>query len=143
MGRPSRRADIGELRWQFAAVNRQRCESPEGFNHALTSWSTSDWFVAIVGELGEAANITKKLNRVRDGVKGNKETPAELRDKQRQELGDAFIYLDLIAQSLGFNIGDAAVEVFNAKSDELVCSIKIGVSAPAPDGRGGRSRTGE
>lgn len=103
----------------FSEANRKRCESPQGFNHALSGWSTSDWFLAALGELGEAANIAKKLNRVRDGIPGNKETPEELRAKLRHELGDVFVYLDLLAQSLGFTIGDAAAEVFNNKSAEI------------------------
>lgn len=110
---------------QFSNVNRARCESESGFNHKLDSWSTSDWFLAMVGELGEAANIAKKLNRVRDGIPGNKSTPEELRAKLRQELGDVFVYLDLLAQSVGVSIADAAVEVFNAKSRELDCPIVI------------------
>lgn len=110
---------------QFAAVNRQRCESVDGFNHVLSSWSTSDWFTAVMGELGEAANVAKKLNRYRDGIPGNKEAEAALRDKLRQEIGDTFVYLDLLCQSLGFNVGDAAIEVFNAKSDELGCPIRM------------------
>ena len=60
---------------EFSKANLERCESPKGFNHALGSWTTSDWFTATVGELGEAANIAKKLNRVRDGITGNDETP--------------------------------------------------------------------
>jgi NTP pyrophosphatase (non-canonical NTP hydrolase) len=104
---------------QFSEANRVRCESPQGFNHALGSWDTSDWFLAVLGELGEAANVGKKLNRVRDGIVGNKETPDQLRDKLRKEIGDAFVYLDLLAQAHGFNIADAAVEVFNAKSVEI------------------------
>lgn len=104
---------------QFSQANRERCESPQGFNHPLSGWSTSDWFLAMVGELGEAANIAKKLNRVRDGIPGNKETPEQLRAKLRHELADVFVYLDLTAQALGFNIADAAVEVFNAKSAEI------------------------
>lgn len=54
----------------FSEINRVRCESPLGFNHALTSWSTSDWITAVIGELGEAANIAKKLNRYRGGTAG-------------------------------------------------------------------------
>jgi len=104
---------------QFSEANRKRCESPQGFNHQLSSWSTSDWMAAVIGELGEAANVVKKLNRVRDGVPGNKETPDQLREKLRREIADAFVYLDLLAQSLGFNIADAAVDVFNAKSKEI------------------------
>ena len=117
----------GELTFKrFSEINRQRCESSTGFNHKLSSWSTSDWFLALLGELGEAANIAKKLNRVRDGIPGNKVSAEELRIKLRQELGDAFVYLDLLCQSLGVAIGDAATEVFNSKSEEIGCLITIG-----------------
>lgn len=111
--------------YQFSNINRQRCESPQGFNHKLNSWSISDWITAILGELGEAANAAKKLNRFRDGIPGNKQTPAELYRMLYKELGDVFVYLDLLAQSLGFNIADAAVDVFNAKSDEIGYSGKV------------------
>ena len=104
---------------QFSQANRQRCESEHGFNHPLSGWSTSDWMTAMVGEVGEAANVVKKLNRVRDGVPGNKVSADELRDQLRKELGDVFVYLDLMCQSLGFSIADAAAEVFNAKSKEI------------------------
>ena len=103
----------------FSDANRTRCESPDGFNHPLDSWSTSDWFLAALGELGEAANVAKKLNRYRDGIPGNKESADELRDKLRHELGDTFVYLDLLAQSLGFHIDEAAAEVFALKSIEI------------------------
>jgi NTP pyrophosphatase (non-canonical NTP hydrolase) len=104
---------------QFSEANRARCESPQGFKHPLTGWSTSDWMTALVGEVGEAANVVKKLNRYRDGVPGNKVPEGELRAQLRRELGDVFVYLDLMAQSLGFSIADAAAEVFNAKSAEI------------------------
>ena len=104
---------------QFSEANRVRCESPQGFKHPLNGWSASDWMTAMVGEVGEAANVVKKLNRYRDGVPGNKVTEGALREQLRKELGDVFVYLDLMAQSLGFTIADAAVEVFNAKSAEI------------------------
>lgn len=103
----------------FSRVNRERCESPKGFNHPLQSWSTSDWFTAIVGELGEAANVVKKLNRVRDGIAGNKQSPEELRAKLAAELADVYIYLDLICQREGIDLGDAVLHTFNAKSKEI------------------------
>jgi NTP pyrophosphatase (non-canonical NTP hydrolase) len=80
---------------------------------------------ALVGEVGEAANVVKKLNRVRDGIPGNKNTPSELRDMLRRELADVFVYLDLFAQSQGFVIEDAVREVFNAKSEQLGRPIKL------------------
>jgi NTP pyrophosphatase (non-canonical NTP hydrolase) len=110
---------------QFSGANRARCESPEGFNHPLSGWSTSDWMTATMGELGEAANVVKKLNRYRDGVPGNKVSEAELRDQLRKEIGDVFVYLDLMAQSLGFSIADAAAEVFNAKSADIGYPVKL------------------
>lgn len=111
---------------EFSQANRVRCESPNGFNHALGSWSLSDWFTAIVGELGEAANVAKKLNRVRDGIVGNKEAEAELRAKLRSEVADAFIYLDLLAQSQGFSLADAARETFDRKSVEIGYAFRFG-----------------
>lgn len=121
--------DNGRLTFEaFSKANLARCTDPKGFNHPLEIWDTSDWFLAVLGELGEAANIAKKLNRFRDGlqrqnIKG--ETEAELRAKLRKELGDTFVYLDLLCQYHGFSVDDAAKEVFNAKSDEIGCPIKI------------------
>jgi NTP pyrophosphatase (non-canonical NTP hydrolase) len=110
---------------QFSQANRTRCESPQGFKHKLNGWSLSDWMTATLGELGEAANIVKKLNRVREGVPGNKESEAELRAKLKREIGDTFVYLDLLAQSAGFSVADAAAEVFNSKSEEIGYPIKL------------------
>lgn len=103
----------------FSLANRKRCESNEGFGHDLKSWSVSDWFTATIGELGEAANVAKKLNRVRDGVPGNKETPEELRDMLARELADTFIYLDLLAQSQGIDLSYEVPRVFNNKSRQI------------------------
>jgi NTP pyrophosphatase (non-canonical NTP hydrolase) len=128
---------------QFSAANRERCESPRGFNHALQSWSTSDWFTATMGELGEAANVAKKLNRVRDGIPGNKESEAALRDKLRRELADTFVYLDLLCQALGFNIGDAAIEVFNAKSAEIGYPLLLADRLSAASSSPGETREQE
>jgi NTP pyrophosphatase (non-canonical NTP hydrolase) len=122
---------------QFSEANRERCESPHGFNHKLGSWDTSDWFLAVLGELGEAANVGKKLNRVRDGIPGNKESPDELRAKLRKEIGDAFVYLDLLAQAHGFSIADAAVEVFDLKSTEIGYPKSLGARDPIAGGQDG------
>lgn len=110
---------------EFSQKNRQRCESPDGFNHQLADWSLSDWMTAITGELGEAANVVKKLNRVRDGIPGNRETPDELRDKLVRELADVFIYLDLMFQRVGVNAGLVIAKVFNEKSEQIGSSIRV------------------
>jgi NTP pyrophosphatase (non-canonical NTP hydrolase) len=103
----------------FSVLNRRRCESPKGFNHALSSWSLSDWITATTGELGEAANIAKKLNRVRDGIPGNRETPEELRAALADEIADTFIYLDLLAQSQGIDLEEAVLRKFQKASAKI------------------------
>lgn len=110
---------------QFSEANRARCESRKGFGHRLCGWSSSDWMTALMGEVGEAANVVKKLNRYRDGIPGNKVPERELRDQLRKELGDVFVYLDLMCQSLGFSVADAATEVFNSKSAEIGYPTKL------------------
>lgn len=114
---------------RFSELNKLRCESPDGFNHELRAWDVNKWMVALFGEIGEAANIIKKLNRWEDdaetGKRVNNEEAYILQEKLKRELGDAFVYLDLIAQHLGFNIFEAAIEVFNRKSRELGCNIVI------------------
>lgn len=103
----------------FSRQNRQRCESPSGFNHKLNSWSLSDWITATAGELGEAANIVKKLNRVRDGIKGNAETPEQLRAMLADELADVAIYLDLLAQAAGFDLETIRRAKFDRTSQKI------------------------
>lgn len=85
----------------------------------LGGWSLSDWMTATAGELGEAANNIKKLNRVRDGMTGNKgKTEVELRDDLASEFADVVIYLDLMAQAAGIELEAAIMQKFNAKSVE-------------------------
>ncbi len=59
---------------------------------------------AVAGEVGEAANVIKKLNRVRDGIPGNKESESQLRVMLADELADIAIYLDLLSQAAGFDL---------------------------------------
>lgn len=103
----------------FSVLNRRRCESSKGFQHQLSDWSLSDWMTATFGELGEAANIAKKLNRMRDGIPGNVETLEELKDKLAEEIADTFIYLDLLAQSQGIVLEDAVIKKFQKTSEKI------------------------
>jgi NTP pyrophosphatase (non-canonical NTP hydrolase) len=74
---------------------------------------------ATLGELGEAANVAKKLNRVRDGIPGNKQSPEELQAMFADELADAYIYLDLMAQAAGIDLPAAIRSKFDRKSEEI------------------------
>lgn len=105
----------------FSAINRARCESPSGFDHSIESWTSSDWMVAVLGELGEAANVVKKLNRLRDGIPGNKleETKEFLHAKLRKEIADTLSYLDLFAQSVDVDLMEATIDKFNEVSERI------------------------
>lgn len=104
---------------EFSRANRRRCEARNGFNHKLSDWSLSDWMTATLGELGEAANVAKKLNRVRDGIPGNSEPESELKNKLADELADTFIYLDLLCQSQGIDLEYAVRSKFNRTSQKI------------------------
>lgn len=103
----------------FSKYNRTRCEAPNGFNHPIEQWSLSDWLTATAGELGEAANIIKKLNRVRDGIPGNTHSEAELRQMLADEIGDTFAYHDLLAQAAGIDLQSAVLGKFSEVSARI------------------------
>jgi NTP pyrophosphatase (non-canonical NTP hydrolase) len=111
---------------EFSRRNRRRCESPSGFDHPLGSWSLSDWMTALAGEMGKAANLVKKLNRAKDGIPGNTQTPEELHTALGKELADTYCYLDLLAQAAGFSLTDLALDRFNE------VSRRMGYTEPSP-----------
>jgi NTP pyrophosphatase (non-canonical NTP hydrolase) len=102
----------------FSERNKRRCESPDGFNHPLGSWTLSDWMTATLGELGEAANIVKKMNRHRDGIAES--IPLDhLRQMLSDELADAEIYMDLLFQAAGIDRAAAIENKFLKTSDKI------------------------
>jgi len=100
-----------------STINFARCLRwhPDG----IESWSLSDWAVALAGETGELCNVVKKLNRVRDGLAGNKETEAELTAQLGDEIADVFLYLDLFCRRAGFNLETVIRAKFNSTSVRL------------------------
>lgn len=64
--------------------------------HSGLDWSSSDWLVATLGEMGEAANILKKIRR------GDMDV-VEARPFLVQEFADTVIYLDMLAQDCGID----------------------------------------
>ena len=112
---------------EFSRINAARCNRW----HPGLSWSLSDWATATAGELGEACNVIKKLNRLRDGVVGNTS-----KDKDREyllaclahELADTFTYLDLLATAAGIDLQACVTRKFND------VSIKHGFPERVPDG---------
>jgi NTP pyrophosphatase (non-canonical NTP hydrolase) len=82
----------------------------------VTDWSLSDWGVAAGGEMGEALNVIKKMNRDRDQIVGNTQTDAELRTSLAEEIADTVIYLDLLAARAGIDLAKAITAKFNKVS---------------------------
>lgn len=76
------------------------------------AWSLADWVTAAAGELGEAANIVKKIRR------GDFDLDA-IRGALADELADVAVYLDLLAEAAGIDLGEAVIRKFNRKSMEL------------------------
>lgn len=104
----------------LSAINLRRCIV--GFKHLLEEWSVAEWTNAMAGEAGEAANIAKKIIRLRSSVNMmNKitDTPDELKQKLMQELSDTVIYADLCAQRVGASLEQYVIKPFNNKSKEM------------------------
>lgn len=79
----------------------------------------------LAGEVGEACNAIKKLERERLGIRGSRDTVAHL----AEELADVVICVDLIAGSLGIDLSSAVKNKFNATSDKYKLKTKIASTA--------------
>lgn len=68
----------------------------------------------LAGEVGEACNIIKKLERERLGIRGSRSTKEEL----AEELADVIICADLIAMHEGIDLDEAIRNKFNKTSEK-------------------------
>jgi NTP pyrophosphatase (non-canonical NTP hydrolase) len=75
----------------------------------------------LAGEVGEACNVIKKLERERMGIRGSRATVQQL----AEELADAVICLDLIAMQAGINLDDAVRDKFNATSEKYELATRM------------------
>lgn len=120
---------------QLADANRRRQKEwdPEGKTHTLLYRSNE-----LVGEIGEAleeavdlialavaggraANLVKKLERERLGVRGSRATKEQL----AQELADIIICCSLVGIKEDIELWPAVVAKFNKTSDAVGLSIKL------------------
>lgn len=91
---------------------------PELLAGAECAWTPNDWLTAVTGELGELANVLKKVKR-------GDLTLEEALPKLKQESADVIIYMDLLAQCCGIDLGDAIIETFNAKSVQVGSRVRL------------------
>lgn len=88
-----------------------------------SDWSVSDWLMALMGELGELANLLKKVKR-------GDYTEAEASAEVAKELADVQIYLDILAYRCGVDLGAATVSKFNEVSLRVNCDVTLTPQLP-------------
>lgn len=83
---------------EFTQANLARVERWHG-PAGVQSWSGERWLLAAAGELGEAANVLKKIWRIEEGLLNKSDTTLENLDlayvKLAYEIADTITYLDL------------------------------------------------
>lgn len=81
-----------------------------------SDWCLAQWSNATLGELGEAANLIKKIERGDYTL-----------DEMRVELGKELAYLDILAFRAGVDLGQATIDKFNEVSVRVGSPIRITV----------------
>ena len=81
-------------------------------------WPLSKWMNAILGELGEAANIVKKIER-------GDFTLDEARAELGREFADVLTYLSIAATAADIDLGLATVEKFNEVSVRVGSRVRL------------------
>lgn len=109
-----RAANLARLPEFKNAKGEQAHSIPDG-----SDWSFNDWLGAVTGELGEAANLIKKVRRGDLSLE-------EARDRIAEELADVQTYLDLLAYRCGIDLGAATVDKWNKVSERIGCGLYIG-----------------
>lgn len=69
----------------------------------------------LAGEVGEACNVIKKLERERFGLRGSRATLEQL----AEELADVIICADLVALAAGIDLDTAVRKKFNTTSEKI------------------------
>lgn len=85
-----------------------------------SDWTPAQWLQAVIGELGEYANIRKKFER-------GDITAGEFFDAACKELADVVTYLDILAGQLSIDLGEATRQKFNEVSQRVGSPVYIGM----------------
>lgn len=86
-----------------------------------SDWSPSQWLQAVVGELGELANLMKKVDR----GDFSEDQMEEITKEIGYEIADVQIYLDILAFRLGINLGRITEEKFNVTSKKVNVGVRL------------------
>jgi len=115
-----RRANVLRLP-QFKNRKGEVCHKPDG-----SDWCLGQWSNAVLGELGEAANLIKKIER-------GDITLAEGRQALADELADVQTYLDILAFRAGIDLGAATVKKWNEISERVGSPLRLSGVTQFPD----------
>lgn len=85
---------------------------------ACSDWNEMDWMVALMGEVGELANLLKKRRR-------NDELTDEQVSEIGQELADIQVYLDILSTHLGYDLAFETMVKFNRVSQKIGLDIRL------------------
>ena len=116
--------DFSELRRANIARDREWVSPGAGAKLSLSFRGNE-----LAGEVGEACNVIKKLEREQLGLIGSRATVDDL----AEELADGVICIDLIAMDLDIDIGAAVEAKFNKTSEKRSLSTRLEPSAALRD----------
>lgn len=97
---------------------KNRAGGPAHSESDGSDWSLGEWCNAVLGELGEAANIIKKVKR-------GDMTLEAARPDLAKEYADVVTYLDLLAFRTGVDLGQATKDKWNEVAERVGCSIRL------------------
>ncbi len=78
----------------------------------------AQWLQALIGEIGEYANLRKKFER-------GDMPEAVFRAAAAKELADVMDYLDILAAQLGIDLGQATMDKFNEVSLRVGSTVRL------------------
>ncbi len=111
-----REANIARLPLFKGRAGQLAHSKPDG-----SDWKLSAWSNAVLGELGEAANLIKKIER------GDMTLDVARMDLAR-ELADVATYLDILAFRAGVDLEKAVEMKFNEVSDRIGVDVFLFIS---------------
>jgi len=94
-------------------------------------WDAHKWLTAIIGELGEFANMLKKLERGDFADRPNKLD--EYKEEMAKELADAVLYMPMIFEFLGQNLEQCVIDKFNEVSARSKINSPLFLGVPGKD----------
>lgn len=83
-----------------------------------SDWSNAQWVMALTGEVGELANVLKKIDR-------GDYTLEDVQQEVANELADIMTYLDILAYRLNVDLGKATMDKFNEVSERVNADVKL------------------